>query len=114
MVLQALRRRLADERSAATAALLRALSAAYPEQDAATLAGAADALVAPLAGSDLILSLAADARELLPPDFANMRPKAVLKAFAAAREEKGLSTAGIALHGGAGGGKKAAGGAGRG
>lgn len=82
---------------------------AYPDQDAGTLAATADALVGPLAESDLIRSLAADARELLPADYANLKPKAVLKAFAAGREEKGLSTAGIALHGRSGGGVSAGG-----
>lgn len=82
---------MAEERTAALETLVKAMAVLYPDQDPPVLQAAALSMAGALPTADHIRSLAADATELFPADFANLRVKTVLKAFAAAREEKGLA-----------------------
>jgi hypothetical protein len=101
----ALRSKLNAERDAACAQLLKALERHYADREPKDVEALARACAALLPRSEDIRSLAADAAELFPAEFASASVKKVVKAFRAAQEDKGMGTGG----GGGGGGGSVAG-----
>lgn len=90
--MRALQARLAEELAAARAALAAALLTLYPDHEEGEVAPLVADLVARLESHTAsIRALAADAAECFPAELAAVRPRAVLKAFAASQQEKGLS-----------------------
>jgi hypothetical protein len=90
VVLQALRHKLAEERAAAVAALVKAMTTMFPDADTTAVQLMAAAIAARIPKTDNIRSFAADVAEIFPSDFSNVKVNSALRAFTALQAEKGV------------------------